>query len=489
MSQTKKRRNRGMRARIDNSLVELAAGIRAFTAPETGGSDLSNYGTIAYSNNAALITLNWTLLSYFYVGNGIFQRAIRMPIQDALSKGIEIESDEISPDDSTEILNYCQDNQTFQKIVDAWTWVRLFGGGALIVNTNDDPSKPMTTRTLPRTPIDFIPVDRWQLSSTGNYTDFDDWFLNGDKDGMFWLHGIKVHKSRVIRARGMQGPTYIKRQLRGWGLSDAERMIRDLNLYLKTQNVLYEIIDEAKVDVYHIKGLANKLAQSGGTEVIRNRVQRANEIKSYINALVLDMEENYEQKSMSFAGLAEVMRENRLGIASSLSIPMTKLFGLSASGFNAGEDDLENYNAMIESDVRKPLEIMIRQVLDVVMSHKWGYIPEYRIKYPSLRVMSDIDQETVNTSKQNRVLSLYDRGLLSTQEVGKMLEDLKVLVVPTMMAEGKLPPQATPPMGGQFGSTLPDPPSKRSRDTPETSKEIKTTVADPRKGVRPETPR
>ena len=97
-------------------------------------------------------------------------------------------------------------------------------------------------------------------------------------------------------------------------------MIRDLNLYLKTQDASFELIDEAKIDVYKIDGLAQKMATAGGTSKITQRVQAANEIKNYINALVLDAKEDYQQKQMTFAGLADVMNQNRLGVAAALRI-------------------------------------------------------------------------------------------------------------------------------------------------------------------------
>ena len=95
-----------------------------------------------------------------------------------------------------------------------------------------------------------------------------------------YVNGVPIHASRAILGKGKQAPVYIRRQLFGWGMSEAERMLRDLNNYIKTQDVLYEILDESKIDVYHIVGLANKLATTNGASIIKNRVQAANQIKN-----------------------------------------------------------------------------------------------------------------------------------------------------------------------------------------------------------------
>ena len=165
----------------------------------------------------------------------------------------------------------------------------------MLINTAQDPETPLTYRGLDRSELEFYDLDRWQLDT--NIAIFDDWdsyIKAGDSEGLIYLYGEPVHETRLLRGQGKRAPHYIRRQLRGWGMSEGERMIRDLNLYLKTQDASFELIDEAKIDVYKIDGLAQKMATAGGTSKITQRVQAANEIKNYINALVLDAKEDYQ---------------------------------------------------------------------------------------------------------------------------------------------------------------------------------------------------
>ena len=436
---------RNARKRIDNSLMELAAGIRIASTYGTGGSSLSSYGTVAFSNNYSLITFNRIMLTYLYTGNGIFQTAIQLPVQDAISKGIEIESGEMDADDIDELMKWWEDNEIWDLFLDFRTWARLFGGGAIIINTNQDPEIPLKMNALKNTPVEFYSLDRWQIEYNSFGTAQDVYTGSWADPDFYYIHGVKIHKSRIIRGTGKKAPSYVRRQLRGWGMSEGERMIRDLNLYLKTQDVLYEILDESKIDIYHIQNLASKLLTTGGTEKIRNRVQAANEIKNYVNALVLDTTETYEQKQMSFAGVAEVMKENRIGMAAAIRMPVTKLFGLSSSGFNTGESDLENYNCMVESEERGPMRPPIRSILDIGCMHLFGYIPTYDFKFPSLRVTNSTEEEAIKTSKLNRSLALYDRGLLDSQEIMEINRKDSVIEIETKAEQGLLPPQPTPP--------------------------------------------
>lgn len=406
------------RATIQNSLTDLSG---ILGAAATGGSTLSSYNTVAFSNNYSLVTLNRIILTYFYAGNGLFQTAVQLPIQDALAKGIKIESGELAPEEIDQIMDWFEEHNVFAALENFWTWVRVYGGGALIVNTDQDPEKPLDYRRLKGSPIEFYDVDRWQLSVTGmemnDVLEYDD-MTNADE---FYLNGQRINRSRVIIGQGKRAPSYIRRILRGWGMSELERMLRDIQLYMKTDDVLFEIIDEAKLDIYHIEGFAQKLLTAGGTQAIANRVREANKIKNYTNGLILDKNEDFEQKTLTFAGIADIKRENRIGVASALRMPMTKLFGISASGFSTGESDTDNYNEMVSSEIQAKLRPAIRQCIEIACANLWGYVPTFRFTFPPLKTVPALDQEQIKASQTGRLLSLVQAGLVSGKKVGDEL--------------------------------------------------------------------
>lgn len=449
MARRRKPRNPKRRS---NTLSGLASGVSLIGSE----SFLSRYDTIARSNNASLITLNRIILTYFYTGNGLFQTAIQLPIQDAIGKGIEIESGELSNEDIDAVYEYWEEQNIWTTVLNTWTWVRLFGGGGLMINSVQDPETPLNYNGLYDTPLEFYDLDRWQLDT--NLAIFDDWdsyVSAGTDDGIIYLYGEPIHESRILRGQGKRAPHYVRRQLRGWGMSEGERMIRDIQLYLKTQDVTFEILDEAKIDIYQIKNLAAKLLTAGGTAAIQQRIENANVIKNYLNALVLDADETYEQKTMTFAGLAEVMQQNRMGVAAALRMPMTKLFGLSASGFNTGESDLENYNAMVESEIRAPLTNIVRKLMKITMAKLFGYVPTFKMEWPALRQLDAEERQRVLDSENNRIASWYDRGLIDTEEAAKLIRKAGIWDIETKAERGLLPPQATPPAQPQSGANFP----------------------------------
>ena len=443
-----KKNHRGQGREFMNSLSELVTMVKlANTSP------LSGYGTISYSTSQTLITLNHVLIAYLFAGNGIFQAAIQAPVQDALSKGVTIKSDELDDDDINAIIDFMDEKRLWDPITNYEYWRLCFGGAGLIINTGQDPSTPFR-RLRQGEPFELYDADRWQLTQTAA-TQNGLGFYEQDPDELefFNLNAVQIHRSRVLIGKGRRAPWMIRQQLQGWGMSEAERMVRDLNNYLKTQNVLYEILDETKIDIYHIKDLAQGLI-SGRTQKIFERIQLANQLKNYLNALVLDGEEEYESRTMTFHGLAEVMNENRIGIAAALRRPMTKLFGLSPAGFSNGDADLDSYYQLVESEERAPLKPVVRKVVELTCQHLFGFVPKFQIEFPPLKQLSELDQETIKTQKTERVTRLYESGLLQAQEAVQVLKKEGVIDIETAIERGAVPPE--PPPGSPGNPSAPN---------------------------------
>jgi phage-related protein (TIGR01555 family) len=219
----------------------------------------------------------------------------------------------------------------------------------------------------------------------------------------------------------------IRGQFTGWGVSKLEGIVRTWNQYLKQQEVVYELTDEAKVDVFRLEGFKETLASPDGAQKAAARVQLSAELKNYKNALVLDKEDEYESKAVSFGGIAEIINENRKGISADFGYPMTKLFGISAAGFNAGEDDLETYNAKVESDYRAKDRHIVLFIIQCRCQQLFGYIPEtISFEFHPLRVLSAEQEETLKDKKLERILRAKEVGLITSEKAVELINAEKV---------------------------------------------------------------
>ena len=347
-------------------------------SPTLGTAPIQSANPMFYNNRYYMITNMRTLLNEMYIEHGIIQTMIDQPVEDGFRGGFKIISSELSNDDIIELEKKIEETEAVEKLIEALKWNRLFGGAGLIINVaGEDPKDDFDIEAVGEgREIEFYSADRWELANNP-YILTPTLTPNGQrvKDVNFNYYGIEINPSRVLILRGKPAPSLKRLQLQGWGMSELERLVSPMNKFLKNQNVIYELLDEAKLDVYSIDNYAGSVA-SGQEEAVKKRIMLTNYMKSYLNALILDADDKFDQKQMSMAGVSEVLREARYDIASAMKMPVTKIFGMSSAGFNSGDDDIENYNSMIERDVRTPARNVIKTIIRLLCKATFDYIPE-----------------------------------------------------------------------------------------------------------------
>ena len=411
-------------ARITNAGLGQAIGFGGFNPFGFGSSLAGSPNTI---NNATTIfeNLRWYLVSNYrqvlsqaFVEIGLIQRICLVPVQDGLRGGVEIKSKQLAESDLQDLQDSMDRDNDLNTAGEAEGWNRLFGGAGIIILTDQDPSEPFYIEDMkPGDKLDFRAVDMWELFWDRQNDQGFDPSIQTSNFTHYNYYEVKLHKSRVMRLKGLTPPSFIRPRLRGWGFSVVETLVRSINQYLKATNLGFEVLDEFKLDVYRIKNLNASLMSAEGSQQIFQRVQMGNWQKNYQNALVMDVEDEYDHKQLSFAGLAETMEGIRMQVASDMRMPMTRLFGQSAAGFNSGEDDLEVYNSMVEAEVRNKLKYPILRMIEIRCQQRHGFVPtDLSITFQPLRVMSAIDQEKVKDSKFNRAIGALTAAGISVEE-------------------------------------------------------------------------
>ena len=432
-----KENSKDLTQEVTNSLSSVIASLGGYgLGTAFGSTQVSQADTLFKNNRWYLVSNIRQVLSELYVEHGIVRTLVDLPVDDAFRGGLEIVSDEMEQED-IEDLNYrIQREGVLQDYIQAKKWTRLYGGGALLIINGDDPKTPFNVKSVKQgDEITFKPVDMWELyygiTNVDKLTDPGE--INKHPD-YYNYYGKQVHHSRVLRMEGPQAPSLIRPKLRGWGCSVLETVVRSYNQYLKSVNLAFEVLDEFKVDIYGIDGFNTALMSPGGSDKVTKRVQMANILKNYQNALVMDNKDKFESKQISFSGLAEIMREIRMQIAADLRMPLTKLFGMSAAGFNSGEDDIENYNAMIETEIRSKSVKDLLKVIEICCAMWYGYVPEnLKIDFEPLRVLSAEQEENIKGAKLQRIISCMQAGLMTAVEAKQAVN--KEMLLPVAIEE------------------------------------------------------
>lgn len=199
----------------------------------------------------------------------------------------------------------------------------------------------------------------------------------------------KVHHSRCHRLKLGKSKLTDRNQ---FGISDLQNKYNAIRLFDTTITCIGDIIQDSNVDVLFIPDLIEKVAQ-GKEDDIRKFINLINHTKSSMNAIALDAgnseaQGRWEQKTATYGGLSEVLTKLITVTAGALDRPITVLFGLSASGFSTGEEDLESYhgtiNALQESRLRPAQEFIDKFILDKMMPNHG-----LTFEYPSIKVVNE----------------------------------------------------------------------------------------------------
>jgi len=404
---------------VSNTLSEALFGFNPLGSNGSVGTSLNQTSTLWINNRWYLVSNMRQLLSESYVEHGLIQTVVDVPVDDGFRGGIDIVTKELDPEEIEELKNKMEREADLTKCSQALKWNRLFGGAGVLIMTDQDSETPLDITAInEKTPLEFRSVDLWELFWDAQNTQGYNAEVQQETYEFYSYYGTKVHKSRVMKMVGIEAPSFIRPRLRGWGTSVVEVMINSINQYLKTNNLVFEVLDEFKVDTYKLKNLVNTLmGGQAGARKIHERIQLANQQKNYQHAIVLDSEDDFIQKELSFAGISETMTSIRMQIASDLRMPLTKVFGISAAGFSSGQDDIENYNSMVESQVRQKSKFDILQMVQLRCQQMFGFIPEdIKIEFKPLRVLSAEQEENVKTSQFGRTFQAFTAGLISVKE-------------------------------------------------------------------------
>jgi phage-related protein (TIGR01555 family) len=449
-----------------NSLNGLA---RSLNQSGLGGQDqITSLGPLYRSNQYFPLSVDFNLLGFLYTTHGVLQTLIDAPVEDAFSSNdgpaFELISAEagkgsVGEGGLGELEAFAEETGAWEALKYTLAWGGLYGGSGLVINAGQDPAKPLDYRDVLRGNLEFYDADRWEFS--GAYRSAP----------TFQFYGQTLDATRVITYGGKRAPRLMRVTLGGWGMSELQRTAEDFNMWLRGRNALYANIDKCNIDVYGIDGYADTLALPDGEQTMRSRLQATNSILNFAKALIIDGKDKYEVVSRNLTGVADVMKEIRIGLQGATRLPSVKIWGSAASqGLSAegAEMELEVYDNLVTSRVRTPARLIMRKMLRLMMYAVYGKEYDVSFKFKPLRTLSAEAEERIKTSKTARYLSLYNSKLLQSDEMGKLFEQENLVPIETAAERGELPPNAVEVQtaGDMFAEPgaeveTPEPPAKK----------------------------
>ncbi|TSD85613.1 DUF1073 domain-containing protein [Mycobacterium sp. KBS0706] len=264
-----------------------------------------------------------------------------------------------------------------RKVARALRLARLYGGAALVLGAGDgDPAQPLPP--LGRGALRYLHVThRWEIMP--GEIDRDVLSPGFGEPGWYQVAsagrgGVRLHPSRVVRLAGAELPDGAGTD--GWGDSVLQAVMDAIRQAGLAAQGVATLIHEAKLDVIRIPQLTQNLAQADYAERLVERFTLANTMKGLVNALVIDKEEEWDRKQLSFAQLPEIMQQYLQIAAGAADIPATRLLGQAPAGLNAtGEGDIRNYYDRIAAEQRVTLGPALRRLDEALILSALGSRP------------------------------------------------------------------------------------------------------------------
>lgn len=315
-----------------------------------------------------------------YRSSWMARSAVDIPAFDMVRAGWKWNAER----DQAAKINALQKKLKIKRLIfEAQSAARLYGGAGIIISDGAaDVSKPLDPERIGAGGLKFLTVmsRRYLIAGDIDRDPMSEGYLEPVSYSIATQTGaaLEIHPSRVARFEGNRVPDLlINAQSDRWSdsvLDAVDSAIRDATA---GQQGIAALIQEAKTDVIKVPGLTEKIATADYETRLMKRFTLMGQMKSIVNAVVIDGGEEWEQKTINFAGVTDAERLLIQIVSGAVDIPATRFLGQSPDGMNAtGEGDLRNYYDRLSAEQELTLEEPLSKILDVVVRSAIGNRPE-----------------------------------------------------------------------------------------------------------------
>lgn len=358
-----------------------------------------------------------------YLGSWLHRKIVDIPAQDMCRAGRDwdAEDDEIAKIEAEE-----KRLGLWAKVYEALTLGRL-GGGAILIGLGDGPSQPLPRAIRPQQ-IQYLTVlSRWQL--TIGDMEMDPALPTFGQPKYFGLSGsaraVHIHPSRVVCFKGLPIPAIrvATWEDRFWGMSVVEAVDEAVQHATTACAGFASLIDEAKSDVFRFDKMAETLGLPNGEATIVKRVELTNTGKSVHRAVILDKEDEWEQRQLTLAGVRDVIVTYDARVAGAADIPATRLFGKAPDGMNAtGEGDLANYFQSIGAKQDMQLRPALQQI-DAVLLPSAGVKPDLTWTFSTLMVLTEQQAAEIELKEAQALEKIVGLDMVPESAMAKTIQN------------------------------------------------------------------
>lgn len=422
---------------LPDSLVKpFAARIRSMVRRvDSWANTLTGVGTALGKNNltfqpSASDFLSLADFENLYTYDGLAARVVDAVPKHALRHGFTVTTGDAETD--TRLNARLESMRVADLAARAWTWGRLYGGGALYLGCDDGrmPDEPLDERAV-RSFRWLVDVDRrdlypltWESDPASPRFGMPLVYVLTRMGGTA-TQTMNVHHSRIVRFEGATPTRRRRLALQGWGESVLQRVYMELQAARGAFAASGSLIQEASQGVIKMKDLADSMASDDLYDTFARRITLMDQSRSVAKALLLDADgEDYSRVDVgSLTGVVEVVDRFVNMLAAVSGIPVTVLMGQAPAGLNAtGDSDIRSWYDEVAAERERVLKAPFARIARLVCASAdgptRGEVPEsISVAFPPLYQMTPAEKADLELKVAQRDQIYAGIQVLTPEEI------------------------------------------------------------------------
>jgi phage-related protein (TIGR01555 family) len=395
------------------------------------GTVLGGQGRSSYSYQGAE-RLGEGMLEELYHSDAYAARICEAVPKHALRRGFTVKVGDIATE--TAVQQAVTRLHVVPRLREAWTWARVFGGGAVLLGCDDgrDPAEPLDTVALRRvlfvtsvTSRELWP-ETWELDPLNERFGEPVIYRLTRVGGGGGMDTSRVHHSRLVRFEGLPTTRQRRITLKGWGESYLQRAHDLLVEWNGAHTAVNDLVQQSSIGVFKMKDLMSLVA-SDPDGTLKKRMEAMDLARSVAKSILLDSEgEAYERVEVgALTGLPDLLDRYSLRLAGALEMPVSILLGREPAGLNAtGEADTRAWYDSIDAERETTLKPAAERIVKLIMLSQQGPTraqePKgWSVEFPPLWQPTESERATLRKTVADTDAVYLQNGVLTPEEVAR----------------------------------------------------------------------
>lgn len=240
-----------------------------------------------------------------------------------------------------------------------------------------------------------------------------------------WLiMGTEVHASRFLYFAEDRPPTLLLPSYNFFGIPLAQVVLDVVTHFTQCREAAARLMTKFSLTV--LKTDLQAVLTGGPDSDIQRRIAYMVQNRDNDGVEAIDKEtEDIVNITTPLTGITEIVRQAEEMVAAYFGEPAVKLWGLSPGGFNStGEADMQNHYDHIASIQERMLRQPLARLLELMQMNIYGKAdPALGFTFAPLGDDDDRAIADINNVKADAACKLFDRGIVSGEEVRQSLAD------------------------------------------------------------------